>query len=65
MVARACNASICGLATGSGVSEMRIGTPSDALLDPFAVRTLRRLNLDLLFLGVDGRGPKGVLQQTG
>jgi len=31
-----------------------IRTPSDALVGPFTVNALRRLNLDLLFLGVHG-----------
>ncbi|MGH3088642.1 MAG: DeoR/GlpR family DNA-binding transcription regulator [Rubrobacteraceae bacterium] len=36
-------------------------TPSDALVGPFADRTLRTLNADVLFLGVHGIDPKAGL----
>ena len=35
-----------------------IRTPSDALVGPFAVNAVRRLNVDLLFLGVHGINPR-------
>jgi DeoR/GlpR family transcriptional regulator of sugar metabolism len=40
------------------VSGGSFRTPSDALVGPFAVQTLRQLNADLLFLGVDSLDPK-------
>jgi DeoR/GlpR family transcriptional regulator of sugar metabolism len=39
------------------VSGGSFRTPSDALVGPFAVQTLRQLNADLLFLGVDSLDP--------
>jgi DeoR/GlpR family transcriptional regulator of sugar metabolism len=39
------------------VSGGSFHTPSDALVGPFAVQTLRQLNADLLFLGVDSLDP--------
>lgn len=40
------------------VSGGSFRTPSDALVGPFAVQTLRQLNADLLFLGVDSLDPR-------